>query len=208
MELTEKELQEKIDNAVSGLKSKNDELLDKLSKFKDIDPELFTKLKDENEKLKDANMTETEKLKKTLSKQQKLIDDLNDANKKKETKLAQLKQDNVISNVITSAGVKIKKGMSEPLKLYLKEQMISNDDGYTIGGDKPEKYIEKFVKSDTGKNFFDLENAGGGAQGGDNSTSKVKAAEYFDPKSDNYNVTEQIKIKKSDPDLYNQLSKK
>lgn len=47
-------LQAKIDEAVSGLKEKNGELLGKLTKFKDVDPEEYQKLKDQAEELEKA----------------------------------------------------------------------------------------------------------------------------------------------------------
>jgi hypothetical protein len=96
--------------------------------------------------------------------------------------------------------------MNEPLTIYLRNKITKVDDTYIIDGKSVSEFLKDWVKSD-GKNFFDLGNTGGGSSGNSKGDME-KFGKFFDKKSDQYNITEQIKLKKQNPDLYKILSDK
>jgi len=210
IELTEQELQQKInsaiDDAVSGLKRKNKELLTKLSKYKEVDPNEYVELKDKIKSLEEQTMSEQEKQEKLITQQRETIDNLNKELKDKQNILDNLNQENVVNTAITSLGIPVKEGMGDALSIYLKSQLIQDGDKYYIKDKDPVEFIKEWVKED-GKHFFRVNNIGGSATGaGKESIGRYK--DIFDKSSDKYNLTEQIKLKRTDPSLYNQLIEK
>jgi hypothetical protein len=166
--MTEEELQAKIDDAVSGLKAKNAELLAKLDKAKkgqEIDPEDFKALEAANDKLKDdlnaANKATKESLKANESLQNQI---------KTETGFTQkLLVDNGLSDALLASGVV--KDALPALKALFASQASVVIDGDTrsakIGDKSLTDFIGEWSKTDAAKFYISAPaNGGGGAQGG------------------------------------------
>jgi predicted RNase H-like nuclease (RuvC/YqgF family) len=205
--LTKEELNNMIEEEVSGLKNKNSELLDKLKKYKGVDVEEYTTLKETVRTLEESKLTEQEKLAKKIEKQSELIKSLTEKNNKYSNKIDNMKKSIEIQNAISGIGYPVKDGMSEPLSLYLKEKMTVVDDNYVIDGKDVKSFVSEWVKAD-GKHFFKIDNVGGSSSGNITKSDLEQYSKYFDKGSDGYNITKQVQLKNSNPELYETLSKK
>jgi hypothetical protein len=87
----------------------------------------------------------------------------------------------------------------------LPKAAIDDKDSITIEGKAVDEYVKGWKDTDLGKRFTVSGNSGGGAGGGAGSGGDAGIAKFFDPKSKEYNLTEQAKIAKTDIAMYNRL---
>jgi hypothetical protein len=157
-----------IEEATTGLKAKNTELLAKLkvaTKNAEISPDEHNRVIADNEKLQEqiaeANkqlklgVSEFDKLKKSLDVESKFV--------------SSLLVDNGLSDAIAKAGVKPE--LSKAVKAMLAGQVSIKIDGETraavIGDKAVSDFVSEWAKSDEGKHFVAAPaNSGGGATGG------------------------------------------
>ncbi len=109
---------------------------------------------------------------------------------------------------------------TNPVLLQAAVRLLSDDisvieeDGIMVAkvGDKSiSEFVGEWAKGDIGKNFTIAPNnsGGGGKPGGEGGKYNADdAAQYFDPKSDRFNLTEQVKLRAENPDLHKQLIEK
>lgn len=97
------------------------------------------------------------------------------------------------------------------MNLHKPNVSVLNEDGAQVakvGDSTIEEFVKSWTTTDEGKRFVVAPtNTGGGAAGGGTQVPANEAAKFFDKKSSQYSLTEQIKLKKSDPALYDRLSK-
>jgi DNA repair exonuclease SbcCD ATPase subunit len=210
IELTAEELQEKIDEAVAGLKNKNKEILGKLkktkqalNKFDGLSVDDIEEQQAELEQLKEQLMTEEERKEALLNRKNTELQEVKDKLEEAKKQAQELQISSAISSAIASAG-KLNEGMAEPVNLFLKNKAQLDGDAVLIENKDIKEFVKEWSKKD-GKNFFDTKTLGAGAPGSGSGISNF--ASYFDKKSDDYNLTEQIKVKKTNPELYEQLKK-
>lgn len=188
------ELQRYIDEAVSPLVKKRDELLNevkKLRKNSEIDPEEFNKLKDENEQLQ-AKISESEKLVK------KANADLEVTKKAMESESGYVQKlliENGLTEALNAAGVKPE--LAKAVKAMFAGQAqikIDGENRNAVIGDKSlSDFIADWSKSDEGKHFVVASvNSGGGANGsnGANGASKTMTRAEYDAKQASGNHAE------------------
>jgi len=209
MEITKEELQAKIDEAVKGLKDKNDELLSKLKKstdtlseFADIDIAGLKESSKQLKKLKEDQMTDKERLDKDRQErveiELKRTQELSDAR----STIDKMRKETAVSASLLSLGT-IKEGMEEAVELLLNNKVTIVDDKALIGDKPVQEYVKAWAEAD-GKAFFTPKNSGGGGNGG-GSGSNAEIGKFFDKESKTYNLTEQIKLSKTNPELYKQM---
>ena len=215
MELTEEELQAKIDEAKAAalaeaeaekarILAKNSELLGKYAKYKDLDVDLLQAQADELAKLKESQLTDDERrtneLKafndKHISTKQALLDT--------EARLLKMTKDNAIANALRDVGA-LQEGMGEAVTLLIGNRVTMSDAGVPMIGDTTVgEYVKRFSVEE-GKGFFVPRNSGGGGQGsGGGGASEF--AKYFDKGGSDFSRTEQAKLAKKDPKLFKQLA--
>lgn len=213
----EAEIQRRINTEVEGLKNKNTELLTALSENKKI----LEKIKgvDIEKLIKDSQDLSTlqQQLDKEKGEYKKLYENLTSAVEKEktdlinraktaETGLAHYKKQTKISAAMAKIGV-------DPIMLdiavesILPKAAIDDSDVIMVDGKGIDDFIKSWSESDVGKRFIVSGNSGGGAGGGGDMSPET-AARFFDPKSKDYNLTEQAKIAKADIAMYNRLRKK
>lgn len=173
LELTEEELQSKIDETVSGLKAKNNELILELRKIRkngDITPEQFSELETErdkaladlakaNKELKAANTT-AEKAQKALQSESAFTQ--------------RLLIDNGLTAELTKNNVTLPH-MLKAAQAMLRSNVqieIDGDNRVAKFGDKAlSEAIKEWAASDEGKHFVSATvNGGGGGTGGTGGT--------------------------------------
>ena len=200
---------------VIGLKNKNKELLDKLHKMKgtlsmfdDVDVKALQKDQKTLQKMLKQQEEEKGEYKKLYAKQREdhaqAIDKLKQERTEAQNAVKSLQKQTALSTALIKAKV-------EPVMLEAAEKLLFNDigltdDGNAVVGDKPvEEFVKDWAITDIGKRFVTPPNSGGGAAGSGSSGSKD--VDYFDKKSNAYSLTEQAKIAKKNPELYNKLHK-
>jgi len=206
----------KVNDAVSGLKDKNTELIGKLKKattqlngFVDVDLKQLAKdsktlkalqkKQDEAEnnykklygQQTDQHKTDTDKLTSERDTARKEVKTL-----KKTTKLQTALVEHHVDPVMMQAA----EGMLLP-------EISLTDEGEAMVGDKKvTEFIKSWAETDVGKRFVTDGNSGGGA-GGDGGRHPANEAKYFDKASKEYNLTKQAAINKTNPALYQKLAK-
>lgn len=196
----------KAPDEVEGLVNKKNELLEKLAKTKksqlsDEQKQLLETIQelgyDSAEDLQDAlskgkKKDDSEKVDRELKKMQKQLEDYQSKYEQERSTRLSLVKDRAIDKAMDKAG--IRPDARELARAYFdrKAQVEETDDGISVIaqdeeglGPPIEEYIEKWAKSDTGKNYVQKPvNVGAGvAGGGDNSTKTVfKREELNDPK--------------------------
>jgi len=215
MELTEKELQDKINAAVAaseaGLKTKNKDLLNETKaakalakKFEGIDVDALPKAAKDLELLQQNKSKEEGDYKKLYEDQQTQhkTDSTASATALSEANATLSKERR--SNALTQALVEnhVKPELVSSAAQLLDSNIAITDEGVAMAGDKT---VSEFVKewttnNDVGKNFTTPHNSGGGANGG-GGRGNAEAA-FFDPNSPSHNMTEQSKIANADPAKY------
>ena len=185
---------------IDAMASKNKELLSELrvakNKNKDIDPDTYNKLIDENEQLKEElskldknSKTEIEKLSKTLT--------------DKDSKLKQI----LVTDGLRDAFVK--NGADKELldavlalhqnKVQLGEDYIPNIDGKDLG-----TFAKEWLSGD-GKRFLEFTPTSGGGSNGSGGSNGGDISKYFDKSSKEFNLTKQAEIYNTNPELYKTL---
>jgi len=215
MELTEEELAAKIKESTEAaiaaaaieadkaLKAKNTELLGKLAKFKEVDPEEYKQTLAKLKEIEDAKLTEAEKAEQRRAERLKkeAAKDMELATLKAD--LAKEKKGNAIANAIRDAGA-VNEGMGDAVALLIKDRITTSDTGAFMIGDKPvADYVAEWRKEE-GKGFFVPANSGGGGQGS-SSVGGNDQAKYF-KRGPDWNLTKQAALRKSSPDLAKQLA--
>lgn len=161
-------IKEAVNDAVSGLKNKNTELLAELKKARKdsaIDPDDYNRLKDEKSQLEDK-LAEAQKAIKASSSE---VDKLKKAHESEAGYVQKLLIDNGLSDAILKAGVKPE--LAKAAKALFAGQAaikIDGDNRSAVIGDKSiDDYIKDWAASDEGKHFIAAPlNQGGGGQGG------------------------------------------
>lgn len=171
---TKSAIEEMIEKATEGLKSKNSELLAKLNKAKkgaEIDPEEYNALLDEKATL-ESKVNE-------LTKQNKTI--LSDAEKFKKAYESEsgftqkLLIDNGLTQELLAAGVKksLLSGAKAMIERMAKVEIEGDNRIAKIGDKDVKSFISEWAASDEGKHYLDAPaNSGGGAQGGGGKAEK------------------------------------
>lgn len=157
-----------IEEATTGLKAKNTELLAKLkvaAKNAEITPDEHNRVIAENEKLQEQISEANKQLKLGVSEYDKLKKSLESESKF----VSSLLVDNGLSDAIAKAGIKPE--LSKAVKAMLASQVSIKAEGETraaLIGDKPiSDFVTEWAKSDEGKHFVAAPtNTGGGAVGG------------------------------------------
>lgn len=212
MELTAEELQKKIDDAVGPIKAKNTELLGKMAKYKNYDDLNIDDLKAAADKL--AGM-EAEKLEaegkwqeayETLKKEhQGVVDELKISNKRLKDDFDSSRLTNEIT--IGLMGHDIIGDLSEVAVTTLLSQAEIDSEGQVVFGDKPAgEFIAEWADGPVGKYFIKSGNSGGGSPGSGGESGE-NVSKFFNPDSPDFNQTEQLAVKRSDPALHETLTK-
>jgi hypothetical protein len=176
-----------VESATTGLKAKNQELLDKnkkLMKGQEIDPQVVVDLEAQIERLQ-TDLTQSQKASKESTKALETLQ----SQLKAETSFTQkLLIDNGLTDELVKAGV-------APPLMNAAKAMFANQaqivaDGETrmakIGDKSLAEHIKEWTASDEGKHFVAAPvNSGGGSQGGkgSNTGAKTMTRAEFDGKS-------------------------
>jgi hypothetical protein len=177
-----------IEEATTGLKAKNSELLAKLkvaTKNLEITPEEHNRVKEENERLQEQVADANKQLKAGVGEYERL-------KKAYETEsgfVSRLLIDNGLSDALAKNGVKPE--LSAAAKALIASRGVSvkvdGDNRSAVIGDKSvSDYVSEWAKSDEGKHFVAAQqNTGGGATGGGGSQQgqKTMTRSDFDAKS-------------------------
>ncbi len=210
MELTDEELQAKIDEATTGLVDKNKELLGKmdglkksLTKFDELDLDLLQAQSNELKELKDKNLTDDER----RDAEEKSRRDNSTATKQalldSQAEVVKMRKENAIGNALRDAG-QVNDGMNEAVTLLIKQKITMSDEGQAMVGEKTvAEYVKEFALND-GKGFFVPRNSGGGGNG--SSAGGSDWAKYFDKASPDFNRTKQAELRKKNPELATSLA--
>lgn len=188
IELTEEELQEKIDAAVAGLTAKNRELLGEVKKLKkggEVDPAELERLEAQVETLT-AERNTLQKSVKDLTKQ---VETTSAALKSEASVTQRLLVENGLSAELTRAGVTNAAHLKAAMAMLKDQvQVVAEGDNRTAkAGDKAlADFVKEWAAGDEGKNFVTANaNSGGGASGGNGSggvkTMARSAFEQLDP---------------------------
>jgi hypothetical protein len=211
------EIDEAVKAATEGLLAKNKELLrevktaqEKLSKFSDVDLEALNAASEELSKLKNEKLEKDGEYKKMYETQKeqsaKVIKDLESKNHELVSALKTTKKKNALTTSLAESGV-IPELMDVAVNTLLSEVSITDDDSVMAGENPVSDFVKSWTASDVGKHFVNSGNSGGGGNG--SAEGRVDAAEkFFDKKSESYNLTEQGKIAKGDPERFNRLKEK
>lgn len=166
-----------VDDAVTGLKNKNKELLDKLQKAKKestIDPDDYNRLMSERDALEEK-LSESSKAFKQL---QSESDKVKKSYESESGFVQKLLIDNGLTNALSESGVKDPVLLKAAKSMLLSQAQIKIDgeNRFAMIGDKSvNDFIAEWSKTDEGKYFVAApQNSGGGASGGtSNSNSNV-----------------------------------
>lgn len=215
MKFSQEEMDKAVNEAITGLKSKNTELLTKLRVSKDKNNEFDTvdlpallKGAEELATLKAAKLEEDGEYKtlykglQTTSGEE--LDALKSSLAAAEQEKTDLQKMGIINKELSHAKV-------DPVMMELASQHIGGQSTLTkegvFVGDKPVKdYLQEWVGTDTGKRFVLTQHEGGGAGGSNN--SGIPEEDYYNRSSKNFNRTKQAHIARNSPELHTKLSKK
>lgn len=215
MEITEQELADKIseavNDAVSGLKTKNQSLLDKLAnskKFDGVDIEALQADSAELAAIKTKAEEDKGEYKKLYTDQQvqheQTVGGLNDEISTLKETLKLERKTNAVTSALAESGV-IPELMDVASAVLIKDVAI-NDDGVAMVGDKGvAEHVKEWSTSEVGSHFIKSGNSGGGANGS-GKQNHAEEAGWFKKGSDTYNLTKQAQLSKSNPALYKTLA--
>ena len=201
MELTEEQLQEKIDEATKELKNKNSELIGDIKTLKKtvkafdgIDLDLLQSQSNELKELKEKNMTEAEKLEREQRKRTEKYTATKQALLDSQNEILRMKKENAVANALRDAG-QVQEGMGEALSLLINQKITMSDANVPMIGEKTvSEYVMDFSTNE-GKNFFVPKNAGGGGQGS-GGAGGVNISDYTNPDG-SLNNTKMAQLRKS-----------
>jgi vacuolar-type H+-ATPase subunit I/STV1 len=176
-----------VEEATSGLKTKNDELLGTIKKEKETKKSLEERL-DEIEKAKKEAEEEAalksgdiEKIRESLQqKHSKEVEELTNKLSDRDTRLQKLLIDNGLTDALTKAGVH--KDYMDATKALIKannKAEITEIDGETIAqidGKPLTEFVSQWSQGDQGKPFIAAAENGGGGANGTNSGGKANTA--------------------------------
>jgi hypothetical protein len=210
MELTQEELDAKIEEGKAGLLTKNTDLIKDMKKLKTamsafdgVDLEALKAASLEVDKLREEKLTDEERrnlAQEAATKKQnetmQTILDLTATNLK-------MKKDNAVVNALRDAGT-INDGMGEAVTLLINQRVTISDVGDAMVGDKTvAEYVKAFAETD-GKAFFVPRNSGGGGNGSGNAGGE-DWGKYFKKGAD-YSLDKQSELERTNPELYQKLS--
>lgn len=181
------QLQKLIDEATTGLKSKNEELLGLTKKLKEEMKsttdrlDAIAKEKEEAEAAAAAKGGDVEKVKETLTKQhksemEKLTANLSDT----QSKLNKVLIENGLTDALTKAGVAPQYLDAAKALLTTKHKAeVADDNGNPVArieGKAISEFVSEWTQGDQGKHFKAAANNGGGGANGQNGNAKGGAA--------------------------------
>ena len=186
MELTEEQLQAKIDEATKELKAKNSDLISDIKAikktakaFEGIDLDLLKSQAEELAKLKEASLTDAEKLAKQQEEQNKKFTETQQALLDAQAENLKMRKENAVSLAIIGAG-QVNEGMDEAVNMLIASKVVVGENNIPMVGNKPvADYVKEFAEGE-GKNFFVPKNYGGGGQGSGGSVVSTKEFEKAD----------------------------
>ncbi len=210
--------QEEFDDKLKGITDKNTELIGDIKKlnkivkgFDGIDLDLLKNQSTELAKLKEANLTDAER----LENERNAINEKHTATKQalldSEAKVLKMTKSHTIANALRDAGEFVGGNASEKEQTRLavtsliEQRITMSDDGVPMVGDSLVADYVKTFHEGAGKAFFAPKNSGGGGNGSGGGGAS-DSAKFFKKGGDDYSLTEQGKIAKSDPTLYKQLA--
>lgn len=185
-EEVKKMIQSQVDEQVSGLKNKNEELLGKLSEKKNETKSLQEQI-DEIKQARELAEQEAaeksgdiEKIKENMMKNhQKEVEALKNQLNDKDQSLSKLLIDNGLTKTLTEAKIapQYLEAVSSLIKSKHKIEILKDGDNLqpVIDGTPLNEFVSEWSQSDQGKNFVSAPvNGGGGAQGA-NGAGKASA---------------------------------
>lgn len=214
----------KIDEATTTLANTNKGLLADVKKLKkkvkekeDISVDEYNTLKTENEQLKNSKREgETE-----IEKQARIAKEQHEADMKKLNdkieKMESRDRKNLVDSHITEGlvEIKVKSSLMKAAKKIIESDVTVTEDeaGNKVAmvGDKTIKeHIVWWSETDEGKNFVvATKNNGGDSSGNDSKQySSSDFEKYYDKKSGQTNITQQILLSKNNPTLHAKLATK
>lgn len=213
MAKTAEELQVELDKVAANNKQLLKDLKTTQQKFKsfeNVDLEALTKAATELEDLKAKKLEDEGEYKKLYEQQvedhKKELAKGNDKASDLSKELAKTRKESGVAIALASVGTVPE--LAESAQIVLLSKAGVTDDGKVVVGDKPiDEYVKEWAKSDSGKHFIAAGDGGGGGGGSDDDDGNTKAAGYFKKGSSTWNLTEQAKIRRSDPALAETLTK-
>lgn len=204
-----------LTNSNDGLKADITKLKKKVKEKEDIDIEEVNKLKTENKALKEKKEGEETDVQKQLRVMKEQMEEERKKNAKTIEFLDNHNKTLLVDDEITKSllAAKVKDSLMNAARLIIKADVsIVEEEGKRVAriGDKTvAEHVAAWAETDEGKNFIlaPKNGGGGGGQGsGDGNPDLIES--YFDPKSKNYNVTQQVLLKKTNEVKYNELKAK
>lgn len=216
----DEETKKLLEEATAGLKQKNKELLaelkttqESMAKYTGVDIDALKAANDELAQLKQKKLEDEGEYKKLYSEQQaqhkSLLADKENAISELKKSLAQTKKESAVNLGLAGLPLVEGEGISEAAAALLIPKVAINDENEALIGDKP---VHEYIRTDwaasaVGKTFLRSGNTGGGGNGAGG--NKLDAAsKFFDPKSGDFNLTEQGKLARTDPERYKELKAK
>lgn len=208
--MTPEEIQAKIDAEVAGLKAKNNELLGKLKefdKFKGVDVDQLRKDAEALRELQKKADEESGNYKKLYGELQQATAAQIEAAKKEAEEAKKAVTDFKKRSALNAAlnEVKVIPALADFAIGTLIADADMVDGTLVIKGKPAVDFVKEWSATEVGKHFVASGNSGGGERGG--TAGGGNEARFFDKKSPDYNLTEQAKIAKNNPELYNRLKK-
>jgi hypothetical protein len=184
-------LQEMIDDATKGLKSKNDELLGELKKQKDATKSIQEQI-DEINAAKEAAEEEAAKkagdveklVANAVAKKDKEIDGLKSQLDQQTVRLNQTLIDKGLSDALVKANVAAHHipAVTALIKATAKSE-IADQEGSAVAmfdGKPIDEFVQGWAQGDTGKHYIAAPNNGGGGAGGSNGGGKAPGGKKAD----------------------------
>lgn len=206
-----KTITKSLTDANDGLKRDLVKLKEKIKEFDGLDIADLKKAKEDLERIQSENQnneTEIQKAMRIASEQHKqTIDAMN----KRLDMLTNRNRTLLVDDALRSELVKsnCKPLLVEAAISLLKPNVtIIEADGMekaTIGDKSISEYVAEWSKSEVGSNFILAKQNTGGGNVNVSKQAIDENSKFFDRKSSSYNLTEQLKIKKANPELYDKL---
>lgn len=203
-----------VTQATSGLISKRDELLGKLTEAKKIvkkvegvDVDQLLTAQEKLAKIENDKAEQDGEYKKLYEKlkggNDKTVADLQAQLEAQKTANSDLIKKTNLAQELTANGVI--PGLSKGANVLLMDKLVVDPEGNVLMGDKPlAEGLKEWAKGDEGKHYFTDGNAGGDANGP--GKGGVPEAEYYDPNSPKFNRTQQAQIANANPALHQKLA--
>lgn len=195
----------------TGLKSKNQELLDKLSKNKGMSTEQEAEL-ERLRQLENKTKISSAEAKENYDAALKLANDTHQLNLEKASQdaekwkgmFSQVAIDNALNAQLEQAGV-TNPALKQGAIAMLKPQISLGEDGTAIAGEqKLDEFVSGFAQSDIGKAFVTLaDNSGGSAHQGSSNVGQYDGKKLSDLGSD-----ERRTLMNEQPEVYAELKER